>query len=156
MLAQPLVDHAEIIDGLETVGLRAHRLLVHGAAIDERVDHGTLAAERAGAEVTAKVPLRWRLDSPRMLEVVAHKHAVALVDERLGVISVVLHRDIGVLDGVVEVCLVEVDEREVGRRMRNEGVVLVLVALEHLNRLVKLSNKPTGRARTQDEGANTG
>ena len=71
-----------------------------------------------------------------MLELAAHEHAVALVDERLGVVPVVPHREVGVLDGVGEVRLVEVDEGEVGGGVGDQLLLLVLVALERLDGLL--------------------
>ena len=54
-----------------------------------------------------------------MVKLAAHEHAVALIDERLGIVAVVLHREVGVLNGVLVITLVEVDEGEVGRRVRD-------------------------------------
>ena len=71
-----------------------------------------------------------------MLELAAHEHAVALVDERLGVVPVVPHREVGVLDGVGKVRLVEVDEGEVGGGVGDQLLLLVLVALERLDGLL--------------------
>jgi len=71
-----------------------------------------------------------------VLELAAHEHAVALVDERLGVVPVVPHREVGVLDGVGKVRLVEVDEGEVGGGVGDQLLLLVLVALERLDGLL--------------------
>ena len=49
-----------------------------------------------------------------------------------------LHRDVGVLDRVLIIRLVEVDKGQIRRRVRDERLVLLLIALQHLDRLVKL------------------
>ena len=53
----------------------------------------------------------------------------------LRVVAIVLHRDVGVLDRVLIIGLVEVDKGQIRRRVRNERLVLLLIALQHLDRL---------------------
>mmetsp|Transcript_34411 Transcript_34411/g.85804 ORF Transcript_34411/g.85804 Transcript_34411/m.85804 type:complete len:228 (+) Transcript_34411:988-1671(+) len=69
----------------------------------------------------------------RELELFAHEEDVALVHQRLGVVPVVPHCQVCVLDCGVVVTFVKVDEGQVGRRARHQLRVFFLVRLERFH-----------------------
>ena len=74
----------------------------------------------------------------RAIEILIHKQSVALVHQRLRVVSVMLYGQIGEMFRILEVVLQEVQERNVVRSHGHHDLVLLFEALEALDSLLDL------------------